>query len=651
MKRSAVLLLAASAALLGCKGGAGAQSPHGGGGSASSASCDRLASELTAFGEVLEIASADAKVRVSSYAGVLELLMSFEAASSELDGALGQISDKGLDDGLKKTRASLARSIQFAQASRGAMEQHAKEIAPLAKETQQAWSALRTACDGRGKSADCSGVREAIAKFDVAESNEGHDRAIAALAAVKVTTPAILKARDRATNASKAVQTAIKARSETTTEMPKRWMEVQKDLSTSVDSLMESCHADARSVANTQHLISAPHPEPRKLTVLVHVKPPAAVERQLLGLAASSADQDEKAFYKARAEGAFGSGFFLVRKGDKGESEVLVVTNRHVVELGDQAGLELADGTSLGNAEIVYSNPAHDLAVLRPAKKLGLKEGFAFADQPAKDQQTVIATGFPGMIGRPSYQTTKGYVSNESFKLEEGERPLTYVQHTAPIDPGSSGGPLTDESGKILGVNTLKVTGRENVGLAVPSKYVISTLQIAEGIDAHHANAPARAKDARIACLGFIAEMGLPEPRMLVVEQMISNHLVGTDGLESAAALSGDGGFEELWNDDSVRAMRIASLVKVRALISAGGGPSVLETCDDPDTAGAKPDLVKYKIRLANFETRDLTLRWEHGRWKIDGVSGSLAKTPGQKKLPPGSGGGGGKKITPPKKK
>jgi len=44
--------------------------------------------------------------------------------------------------------------------------------------------------------------------------------------------PAILKARDRATKASAAVQTAIKARSDTTTEMPKKWMEVQKDLST-----------------------------------------------------------------------------------------------------------------------------------------------------------------------------------------------------------------------------------------------------------------------------------------------------------------------------------------------------------------------------------------------------------------------------------
>ena len=640
------LLLAFVVGMLGCKGASGAKSPSGGGGS--SATCNRIASDLTSFGEVLEIASADAKVRVSSYAGVLELLLTFEGASVELDAALAQISEKDLDDGLKKTRASLAKSVQFAQSSRAAMEQHAKEIAPLAKETQQAWSALRAAC-GAAKTPDCNGIRDAIAKFDGADSTDGHDKAISQLSTMKLSSPGIAKARDRAMTASKAVQTAIKARSETTAEMPKRWMDVQKELSGSVDTLMESCHGDVHIGGQ---LVSAPHPDPRKLTVLVHVKPPAGVEKQLLGLAASATDEDEKAFYRARAEGAFGSGFFLVRKGEKGTSEVLVVTNRHVVELGDKAVLELADGTPLGNAEIVYSSPTQDLAVLRPATKIAVKEGFAFADAPAKDQQTVIATGFPGMIGRPSYQTTKGYVSNESFRLEEGSRPLTYVQHTAPIDPGSSGGPLTDESGKVLGVNTLKVTGREGVGLAVPSKYVLSTLQTAEGVEAHHANAAARAKDARLECLGFIAELGVADPRMLVLEQMISNHLVSADGLESAAALSGESGFEELWNDDSVRAMRIASLVHLRALIAAGGGPSVLETCDDLDAASAKPDFVKYKIRLANFETRDLGLRWEQGRWKIDGIGGGGApKGGGQKKLPPPGGTGpGGKKIGPPKR-
>lgn len=632
--------------MLGCKGAGGAKSPSGAG-SGSMATCNRIASDLTSFGEVLEVASADAKVRTSSYAGVLELLLNFEGASAELDAALARISEKELDDGLKKTRASLAKSVQFAQSSRAAMEQHAKEIAPLAKETQQAWSALRAAC-GAAKSPDCNGIRDAIAKFDGADSTDGHDKAITQLSSMKLASPGIAKARDRAMSASKAVQNAIKARSETTAEMPKKWMEVQKELSGSVDTLMEACHGDVHIGGQ---LVSAPHPDPRKLTVLVHVKPPAGVEKQLLGLAASATDEDEKAFYRARAEGAFGSGFFLVRKDDKGTSEVLVVTNRHVVELGDKAVLELADGTPLGNAEIVYASPTQDLAVLRPATKIAVKEGFAFADAPAKDQQTVIATGFPGMIGRPSYQTTKGYVSNESFRLEEGSRPLTYVQHTAPIDPGSSGGPLTDESGKVLGVNTLKVTGREGVGLAVPSKYVLSTLQTAEGVEAHHANAAARAKDARLECLGFIAELGLPDPRMLVLEQMVSNHLVSADGLESAAALSGESGFEELWNDDSVRAMRIASLVHLRALIAAGGGPSVLETCEDVDAASVKPDFVKYKIRLANFETRDLGLRWEQGRWKIDGIGGGpAAKGGGQKKLPPPGGPGGGKKIGPPKR-
>jgi serine protease Do len=622
-------LLVFAFALLGCGGRSGPAAP-----AARTTSCASVTADLTSFGEALETSSVDAKTRVVTYAGLLELLLSFEGAASELDAELGalRVSNGELESRLKNARGALGRSAQFARSERDTVEKHAHEIAPLAKETQQAWGALRLACEGKKGPPDCGAVRDVLARFDAAETSEQHERAVADLVVLKLPSPTLAKSRDRAVTASKAVQSAIKSHTETGA-MPKRWAGIQKELSSAMDGLIDACKGE---MPPPVPLAAAARPDPRKLTVLVHVKPPAAVERSLLALAQATRDEDERAFYQARAEGAFGSGFFLVPKTEKG-SDVLIVTNRHVVELGDRAALELADGTSLGAAEIVYSSPIHDLAVLRPSTKVNVSEGFAFALAPAKDQQTVIATGFPGLVGRPSYQTTRGYVSNQSFRLDDGSRPLTYVQHTAPIDPGSSGGPLTDESGRVLGVNTLKVTGREAVGLAVPSRYVLDTIRVAASVESHHGSLQNRQKSARLACLGFLAELGATEPRMLVLEQMISNHLVGVEGLDAAAALGSEEGFEHLWNTDSVRAMRIATLVKVRAAVVAGGGPSVFETCDDVDGASVRADHVKYRVRLGNFEARDLTLRWEHGRWKIDGFSAGVApvRVGAPKKLPP----------------
>ena len=85
--------------------------------------------------------------------------------------------------------------------------------------------------------------------------------------------------------------------------------------------------------------------------------------------------------------------------------------------------------------------------------------------------------------------------------------------------------------------------------------------------------------------------------------------------------------------------MRIATLVKVHSAFMMGGGPSVLETCDDLDPASVRPDQVKYRVRLGNFESRDVALRWEHGRWKVDGFDAPRAASAksglAKKKLPP----------------
>lgn len=616
----AIVLAAAALSTTGCGHGVGAAK----GASAPRATagvCEHVGMDVLRFGESIEDAGAATKGRLTSYAGLLELLLSFERASTDLESELGAVraDDADLRAAIEQAAASLGRAREFARTEREAVERHAREVAPLARETQEAWVALRAACGGKKSPADCVAVRDLVARYDAAETSAEHVKVIDALAAVRAS-PAIARTRDRAVSASRTVHGAIAARTQAAQSMPKKWAAVQKDVTAAMDRLADRCRGT--SVDISSRFVAESRPDPRRLTVLVKVRPPAKVEQTFAELASAADDDGERAFYEARAKGAFGSGFLVVRPAASGDREVLVITNRHVVDLGERAALELADGSSLGSAEIVYTDPTHDVAILRPSGKLAIERGFAFSTAPAKDQQVVIATGFPGMVGRPSYQTTRGYVSNESFRLEEAAtRPLTYVQHTAPIDPGSSGGPLTDERGHVLGVNTMKVTNREAVGLAVPSSAILETIRRADGLDAHRSSAAHRREAARLACLSFIAELATHEPRMAVLEPMIANTLVGTDGLDAASVLEGDPTFEGLWQADTVRAMRIAALVRIRAAILSGGGASVLETCNDANAEDLASILttshVRFRVRLANFETRDMTVEWEQGHWKV----------------------------------
>jgi S1-C subfamily serine protease len=631
------LVLGVALAALGCGGGAASSKPaqHA---KAPAQTCDAIGASVVKFSELVEDAGASAKGRMGSYAGFLELLVTFERASADLEAELGALRAPDADTkaALDKAASALARAKEFAKTEREAVERHAREVAPLAKETQEAWAALRAACNAKKPTGDCAAVQAIVVRYDKAETSNDHVKVIDDLASMR-TGPTLSKTRDRAVSASRTVQAAIASRSEATAALPRRWGVVQKDVEGAMSAVAQRC--PGTKLDSAAKFTAADRPDPRKLTVLVKVKPPAKVEQTFVDLAQHTQDEDEKAFYEARAKGAFGSGFVVVRSG-----EVMVITNRHVVDLGDRAALELADGSQLGSADIVYTDPVRDVAILRPTTKVPVTHGFAFAALPAKDQQVVIATGFPGLVGRPAYQTTRGYVSNESLRLDENAPKLTYVQHTAPIDPGSSGGPLTDEKGHVLGVNTLKVTNREAVGLAVPSKAILETIRRSDAMEKTSKSAAHRREGARLACLGFIAELSSKQPRLEALEPMISNLLTGAEGLEAAAALEGDETFDRIWQADSVRAMRIATLVRVRAVVLSGGGPSVLETCNEANPEDVASILtsqqVRFKIRLATFDTRELAVRFEQGHWKLSAFDVSTHAAPPKKKTP-----------TPPKRK
>lgn len=143
-----------------------------------------------------------------------------------------------------------------------------------------------------------------------------------------------------------------------------------------------------------------------------------------------------------------------------------VLTNAHVVERGDATRVGLPDGRTM-DALVVGRDPSSDLAVIRaPA------DGLAAAELGDSDRlrvgQLVIAIGNP--LGFQSTVTT-GVISAVGRTLTGRDgRPIeNVIQTDAALNPGSSGGPLVDTRGRVVGINTAVIPAAQGICFAVPS--------------------------------------------------------------------------------------------------------------------------------------------------------------------------------------
>jgi S1-C subfamily serine protease len=193
------------------------------------------------------------------------------------------------------------------------------------------------------------------------------------------------------------------------------------------------------------------------------------------------------------AERSFGSGFLVRWTRRDGRTETLVVTNRHVMEGAMEAEVLFASeidthdkresgGARPAPAHLVAADEADDIAILRVDAEgaAAQAQGLTFRTDPPREQEVVVAAGFPGIGMKPSFQVTNGVISNAHFGSEERDVGIAYLQHTAAIDPGNSGGPLLDDAGRLLGMNTAKLHGRDNVSLAIPGARIRFALRRAE---------------------------------------------------------------------------------------------------------------------------------------------------------------------------
>ncbi len=161
-----------------------------------------------------------------------------------------------------------------------------------------------------------------------------------------------------------------------------------------------------------------------------------------------------------------GTGFAISADG-------LIATNLHVVAGATQISVRMLDGATYEVLRIAAIDLDRDLAVLDidpagpvPALPLGDSDAVEAGDP-------VIAIGNP--LGVRDYTVSDGLIS--SVRVVSVDPPeLTLLQISAPISQGSSGGPLFNPFGEVIGVSTAIFTGGQNLNFGVPSKYVAALL-------------------------------------------------------------------------------------------------------------------------------------------------------------------------------
>lgn len=155
-----------------------------------------------------------------------------------------------------------------------------------------------------------------------------------------------------------------------------------------------------------------------------------------------------------------GTGFFI-------DPEGLIVTNRHVIEGGSRVRAVLSNEATVEVTGLVASDEVNDLAIVKVDS--GPYPALTLADSSTIEagRKIVVLGGPLGLYGSLS----EGIVS--AVRTEENQAPV--LQITAPISPGSSGSPVMNLDGEVLGVAVSQaVFGNraQNLNFAVPSAAV-----------------------------------------------------------------------------------------------------------------------------------------------------------------------------------
>jgi S1-C subfamily serine protease len=182
-------------------------------------------------------------------------------------------------------------------------------------------------------------------------------------------------------------------------------------------------------------------------------------------------DDYSRRFAEPGPQQTLGSGFVLDKAGH-------IITNYHVIEGGDEIHVSFSNQDTL-EAKLVGSDPSTDLAVLRvEADSRGLTPLQLGDSDAVRVGDPVVAIGNPFGLDRTATAGIVSAVQERTITAPNGDPIDHVIQTDAPIHRGNSGGPLLNERGQVIGVNSHIGTdgvgsdADAGVGFAVPSNTV-----------------------------------------------------------------------------------------------------------------------------------------------------------------------------------
>jgi S1-C subfamily serine protease len=153
-----------------------------------------------------------------------------------------------------------------------------------------------------------------------------------------------------------------------------------------------------------------------------------------------------------------------------------ILTNSHVIAGATAVEVRFMDDRAYP-ASLVGADPATDIAAVRIDAD-GLPYAVLGGSEQIRTGQLVFAIGNP--LGFDSTVST-GVVSSHGrvLRSQQGRLVENIIQHTAPLNPGSSGGPLVNARGHVVGINTAIIVQAQGIGFAIPAdtaSWVLSQL-------------------------------------------------------------------------------------------------------------------------------------------------------------------------------